>query len=113
MSGCQVGFSLRDVATTVSPPNAVVGETSVCDVEEQTESGVRKPVKVLNPQLPTQAEIDEHCLTRLPFRNWCQFCVKGVGRASDHQAHHREDGLPEVHMDYCSSARREKLKRPS
>ena len=40
----------------------------------------RKMRKMLNPCLPTRAEIDEHELTHLPFRNWCEHCVKGRGR---------------------------------
>ena len=35
----------------------------------------RVPMKLQNPRLPTQAEIDEHTLTHLPFRSWCRHCV--------------------------------------
>ena len=45
--------------------------------------------------------MEEHCLTHLPFRNWCQHCVRGAGRTADHRVHVRDDGLPELHLDYC------------
>ena len=74
----------------------------MCDVEEQQdESSVRHLAKILNPQLPSKEEVDEHNLTHLPFRNWCSHCVRGTGRVADHRVHQRDDGLPEVHLDYC------------
>ena len=102
MSSLQVGFSQRESTATVSPQSSVNhGETSVCDVEEHEEAGVRKPVKMLNPRLPSREEVEEHNLTHLPFRSWCQHCVKGCGRAADHHTQSRQDGLPEIHLDYC------------
>lgn len=65
------------------------------------DTGARRPAKVLGPQLPTKEEVEEHNLTRLPFRNLCQHCVHGAGRAADHRVHLRDDGLPESYMDYC------------
>ena len=56
---------------------------------------------MLDPQLPTKEEVEEHNLTHLPFRNWCPHCVRGAGRSADHRVHVRDDGLPEVHLDYC------------
>ena len=59
------------------------------------------PRKLRSPQSPTQEEIDEHCLTHLPFRSWCRHCVKAKGRVVDHKSQDREDGLAEIHLDYC------------
>ena len=69
--------------------------------EDGAEEGKRTPKKLLDPKLPTQEEIDEHCLTLLPYRNWCRHCVRAKGKAADHAEHRREDGLPEIHFDYC------------
>jgi hypothetical protein len=52
----------------------------LCDIEtkpieeelehpEEEQSGVRNPRKMLDPKLPSQREIEEHCLTHLPYRN--------------------------------------------
>ena len=71
-------------------------------VEEEGEDGgeARVPKKLRSPQPPAQEEIDEHCLTHLPFRNWCRHCVRAKGRAVDHKSQER-DGLSEIHLDYC------------
>ena len=79
----------------------VCSEWVSCGALEDVSSEVRKPVKMLGPKLPTQAEADEHNITHLPFRNWCPQCVKGRGRAADHGTQVREDGMMEIHADYC------------
>ena len=69
---------------------------------EEEQFGVRNSRRVLDPKLPSQKEIDEHCLTHLPYRNWCTHCVFGKGRAAPHfKRQEREDSLAEVHFDYC------------
>ena len=73
----------------------------ITGVAPEEDHGGRKPIKVADPKLPTQAEIDEHNLTHLPFRNWCRHCVRGKGRSADHRVDARPDGMAEVHMDYC------------
>ena len=46
------------------------------DVEgEEVDDRVREPMKVHNPLLPSGAEIEQHMLTHLPFRSWCEHCV--------------------------------------
>jgi hypothetical protein len=58
---------------------------------------------VADPRLPTAKEIEKHCLTHLPYRNWCSVCVSGKGKDLDHRKCIREDrGLPEFSFD-CSS----------
>ena len=37
------------------------------------------------PQMPSQKEIDEHMVTHVPFRNWCEFCVFGKARDDPHR----------------------------
>ena len=70
--------------------------------QEEEQFGVRNPRKMLDPKLPSQREVEEHCLTHLPYRNWCSHCVQGKGKAAPHfRKGSREDGLTEVHFDYC------------
>ena len=53
------------------------------------------------PAKPTQAEQDEHYATgHAAYRSWCEHCVKGRGRASQH-AVVSEGELPEVGVDYA------------
>ena len=65
----------------------------LCDIEikpieeeleppEEEQFGVRNPRKMLGPKLPSQREVEEHCLTHLPYRNWCSHCVQGKGKAA-------------------------------
>ena len=56
---------------------------------------------MMGPELPSQAEVEEHSITHLPFRCWCRHCVRGRGRAADHRTQDREDGLLDFHVDYC------------
>ena len=56
-----------------------------------------------DPYVPTQAEIDEHNKTHLPWRSWCQCCVGGGAVAQPHHpAPDDPEGvrLPYVLMDY-------------
>ena len=70
--------------------------------QAEEEFGVRNPRTLLDPQLPSQKEIDEHCLTHLPYRNWCPHCVAGKGKmGAHHKQPNRTDGLVEVHFDYA------------
>ena len=73
----------------------------VSDVEDG-EGGVRAPRRVQDPRRPSESEVAEHELTRLPFRSWCTHCIRGRGDAAPHvRADRDDDGVPEVHMDYC------------
>ena len=33
---------------------------------------------------PSEAEVEQHELTHLPFRIWCRHCVRATGKASPH-----------------------------
>ena len=40
-----------------------------------------RPLRGLaDPRKPSQKEVDEHELTHLPYRNWCDICVKYKGK---------------------------------
>ncbi len=78
--------------------NALGGGMNPDEVEvEEAESGSRVPVKMPDPKRPSQEEVDQHDLTHLHVRNWCEHCVRGKGRAADHRHASREDGMPELH----------------
>ena len=72
------------------------------EVFEQDPGDSRYMKKVINPCLPTRAEIEEHEMTHLPFRNWCRHCIMGRGTERGHFRTERDPGaIPEVHVDYC------------
>ena len=59
------------------------------------------PVKVAaNPRMPTQREIDEHCVTHLPHRSWCDVCIKARGREDAHSSRKEKGAKPIIAMDY-------------
>ena len=54
------------------------------------------------PQYPSDAERLAHELHHLPFRSWCQFCVKGRARDDPHKVQGSEKStVPVVSLDYC------------
>ena len=72
------------------------------DEDMDGEAGKRVVRKLLDPILPSQAEVREHELTHLPYRNWCPHCIKGKGKEMGHHRKSRdEEGLAEYHLDYC------------
>ena len=72
------------------------------EVEETGEAGKRGILKMLDPKLPSKAEIEEHEITHLPYRNWCRHCVVGRGKEAPHrkQEGDKEAGMPEIHWDF-------------
>ena len=76
-------------------------ETGGIEGDEQMEAvevKARRP-----PREPTEAEWIKHEATHIPYRSWCQQCVRGRGRCKPH--HRRteadpENAVPKVSMDY-------------
>ena len=44
------------------------------------EEEAKKPKGATVPRGPSQQEVKEHMLTHMPFRSWCQHCVKGKAK---------------------------------
>ncbi len=60
------------------------------------------PIKVArHPGDPTEEEFQKHCVTHLPYRRWCQICVKAKGKADGHKEA-RESTAPSIVLDYKS-----------
>ena len=56
---------------------------------------------ILDPCLPSEAEVRRHALTHLPYRSWCPHCVRGQGKDSAHRRAEAVGKLPEFSWDYC------------
>jgi hypothetical protein len=69
--------------------------------DEHGESGRRMTTKVTDPRLPSISEVEEHCKTHLPYRNWCRHCVLGRGKEIPHKKSRTTSGIPEVSFDFC------------
>ena len=77
------------------------GDTVSPDIEE----GIRIKGKTIVVG-PSKEEYDEHMRTHVPYRNWCEFCVKGKATADHHRkgtaekSKIEERGIPIVGIDY-------------
>ena len=72
------------------------------EVERQGQTeDARRVKKVLDPKAPTDAEVEEHRLTHIPYRNWCEVCVKCKGKEFDHRRKGDSGGVSEYAFDYC------------
>ena len=72
--------------------------------DEAGESGEREVKQVKEMMKPSKDKVEAHERTHLPFRSWCEACVKGRGKEEACRKQTKEDddrGLPEVHFDFC------------
>ena len=78
------------------------GSAVKIEAEEEDQGEVKGSARTLqDPKLPTPNEVRAHSLTHLPFRSWCEHCVKGRGREAPHRRIAEEPKIPEVHVDFC------------
>ena len=81
--------------------------------EEENEEGDAEEAEISKTrkltESPTKGELEEHRVNHLPFRSWCRECVAGRAKDWGHRAREElpEDGVPEIHMDYCFLRNRE------
>ena len=81
--------------------------------ETEDEEGVKEArvaISRKSPKDPTRKEKEEHELTHMPFRSWCEHCVKARARNAHHRKKADRDPLDEVkvarvHMDYFFMSR--------
>jgi hypothetical protein len=88
----------------IRPINGIEDEAGATDdpmEEVEEEMGVRTTIKMTDPKKPSKEEVEEHWKTHLPYRNWCEVCVRGRGKEDPHRKSGEGSGLPEVHLDFC------------
>ena len=69
-----------------------------CQPDGDVETTLRKGRQLF---MPTEAEIEDHRLTHIPYRSWCRHCV--LGRALGEKrgtTKGRTHGIPRVGLDY-------------
>ena len=73
-----------------------------CEINDVDEHGVVLPKLLPAPYIPTRQERLEHEVTHVPYRSWCDHCVRGKGRSTQHRYEaEKQDGVPVIGMDYC------------
>ena len=91
---------MGDVAPNVeTSTEAAVGSEDLR--EEQDE---RSPAMVADVQSPTPQEWMRHCITHIPCRPWCRYCMAGKGRTRRHRRCRvdRQNEVPVISMDYAA-----------
>ena len=54
------------------------------------------------PPTVSKDEYDNHMITHLPFRSWCDHCVRGKTREDDHPTRPSEPlEVAKLSLDYC------------
>ena len=80
-----VGYQDDLVAWPMVEPE---GESKELTAQEEEAKPARR---IPRPDMPSQAEIDQHRLDHIPYRAWCPECVEGFGRERAHHAHGAEE----------------------
>ena len=84
-------------SSSTDPAPIAVNEDNEPDGSEEGQG----PRAAAIPIGPTREEMDQHMLTHIPYRQWCQHCVSGKAKGHPHRSaagHIRE--IPTVVMDY-------------
>ena len=66
----------------------VVGDEE--EIVAETGESVVVPKGLPSPGLPSNAEVEHHNLTHLPYRSWCPFCVAARRKNNAHFANRGE-----------------------
>ena len=70
------------------------GEVNIEDVEEERAKFKKCPGD------PTEAELEQHRTSHLPFRAWCKWCVMGRGTGTPHPNTGQTSRIPRIGLDY-------------
>ncbi len=72
----------------------------------KTRTDERIPNKLTSPIKPLAEDVDEHNISHLPDRSWCDICNQACGKEDAHprgaQTEEDKSGLPIVSLDYPS-----------
>lgn len=74
------------------------------DIGDEDQEEAERPRALRDPGRPSQAEIDEHDLTHIPYRPWCNACVRAKAKnkmSLKIRGVYSENLVPRVRLDYC------------
>ena len=80
---------------------ASISDGVLCGPSDGSGSLAQKPQILRSPDSPSQADIDLHNLTHLPYMSWCPHCVATRRPNVAHTASKTESTLPLLVTDYC------------
>ena len=71
--------------------------------EEDEQQSASKAKAMMQPVQPTPQEIQQHNLTRMPYRSWCPVCVQSRGRQTSHQQQTPRQPIIQVDFTYIKT----------
>ncbi len=88
-------------STTIRPTNPDWIRGLDAEKEEEGEEG-QEAKAGMSVKKPSKKEVEMHNVTRIPFRSWCEHCVKGGAKSEGHKARIEEESseVSEFGMDY-------------
>ena len=100
------GYKEDNQALLVRPEGWIMGEEEEVERGEEQRAGDEEEegqggrVK-RGPREPTKLEREEHEATHIPYREWCEHCVRGRGRAAPRKPEAGDNEVIRLDMDYC------------
>jgi hypothetical protein len=81
----------------------ISGSREVGGLREDDDEEGQDPSERKAPMKHSPEEVARHNLTHIPRRMWCKVCAEADMQEDPHRkskVDHKDDGIPEVHMDY-------------
>ena len=98
----------EDAIRPIRDVNGVVeGDEEQTKNFEKVAEAKQRIRKMLDPVVPSKEEVEEHMLTHLPYRSWCEHCVKGKGKEMGHYGKKEQDTI-EFHCDFAFQVTRKR-----
>ena len=74
----------------------------MCAPVEEIGEEARKATPMFVPRGPSDAEGRAHEIHHMPYRSWCEYCVRGRGKESPHLSREEQadESIPVVQLDY-------------
>ena len=70
---------------------------------EDEQQSASKAKAMMQPVQPTPHEIQQHNLTRMPYRSWCPVCIQSGGRQTSHQQQTSRQPIIQVDFTYIKT----------
>ncbi len=98
---CGRGSRAWPVRKLVGSAEGIDGDNGDWAIINEESQEVEPITTAPSPTAPSPAEIEEHRLTHIPFRNWCRECMMGRGLGEQRGRHRGRDHLIAiVGLDY-------------
>ena len=75
----------------------------ITDEEDGPQHTATRATGIAKPKQPTAQERAEHELTHLPYRTWCDICVRTKGKANSHPRQKIKQPVIQVDIAYIKS----------